>query len=302
MHGFCAVACQHGEVVHFACAARLHHQTSCGAQAFAYQVLVNGRQGQHSRNSHLGGAHSAVADDEDVVTAFDGIHRLSAQRCQLGFDAVVAPCQGVSHVERGAFELAVCVLFDVTQLGHVGEVQHRLADFQTHGWVDLVDIKQVGLRAHERHQRHDDGFTDRVNRWVGHLREQLLEVVVQRLVFARQHSQWAVVAHRANALFAVDGHGGHQELDVFLAVAKRLLTIEQGHIAGLGSFAFVAFDVVELDADVFNPLLIGLVVGQARFEFFVVDHATLLEVDQEHLAGLQTPLAHDLALRHGQHA
>jgi hypothetical protein len=87
-----------------------------------------------------------------------------------------------------------------------------------------------------------------------------------------------------------------------LAVAEGLLTVEQGHIAGLGGFAFVAFDVVELDADVFNPLLIGLGVGQASFEFFVVDHATLFEVDQEHLAGLQTPLAHDLALRHWQHA
>ena len=60
--------------------------------------------------------------------------------------------------------------------------------------------------------------------------------------------------------------------------------------------------VVELDADVFNPLLVGLGVGQASFEFFVIDHATLFEVDQEHLAGLQPPLANDLAFWNGQHA
>jgi len=63
------------------------------------------------------------------VAAFDGVHGFSAQRCQFGFDAIVAPSQWVGHVERGALELAVRVLFDVTQLGHVGEVQHRLADF-----------------------------------------------------------------------------------------------------------------------------------------------------------------------------
>ena len=149
VHVFCAVACQHSEVVHFAGAAGFDHQTSRGAQAFAHQVLVDRRQSQHCGDGHLGGAHSAVADDQDVVAAFDGVHSFSAQRRQLGFNAVVAPCQGVSHVERGALELAVCVLFDVTQLGHVGKVQHRLADFQTHGWVDLVDVEQVGLGAHE---------------------------------------------------------------------------------------------------------------------------------------------------------
>ena len=60
--------------------------------------------------------------------------------------------------------------------------------------------------------------------------------------------------------------------------------------------------IVKLDTNVLDPLLVGTVVGQARFEFFVIDHATLFQVDQEHLAGLQTPLAHDLALRHWQHA
>ena len=140
VHSFCAVASQHSEVMYFAGAASFHHQTSGGAQAFAHQVLVNRRQGQHGRNRHLCRAHSAVADDQNIVAAFDGVHSFSAQRRQLSFHAIVAPSQGVSHVERSALELAVCVLFDVTQLGHVGEVQHRLADFQTHGWVDLVDV------------------------------------------------------------------------------------------------------------------------------------------------------------------
>ena len=60
--------------------------------------------------------------------------------------------------------------------------------------------------------------------------------------------------------------------------------------------------IVKLDANVLNPLLVRTVIRQPRFKLFVIDHATLLEVDQEHLAGLQTPLAHDLALRYWQHA
>ena len=64
----------------------------------------------------------------------------------------------------------------------------------------------------------------------------------------------------------------------------------------------MSLDIVKLDTNVLDPLLVRAVVGQTRFEFFIIDHATLLEVDQEHLARLQTPLAHDLALRHWQHA
>ena len=65
---------------------------------------------------------------------------------------------------------------------------------------------------------------------------------------------------------------------------------------------WVLFHVVQSDAQVFNPLLVGFVVGQARFEFFVIDHATLFEVDQKHLARLQAPFADDFAFRHRQHA
>ncbi len=60
--------------------------------------------------------------------------------------------------------------------------------------------------------------------------------------------------------------------------------------------------VIQADAQVVDPLLVRLAVGQAGLELFVVDHAALFQVNQEHLAGLQAPLAHDLALRHRQHA
>jgi hypothetical protein len=97
------------------------------------------------------------------------------------------------------------------------------------------------------------------------------------------------------------GHGRHQELDVFLRVAEGLLAVEQfdlrcGRVArGLGQ-------VVQLDPQVLDPLLVRLGVGERGLQLLVVDHAALLQVDQEHLAGLQAPLAHDLVLRHRQHA
>ena len=303
VHGLCAVACQHGEVMYFAGRAGLHHQTGSGAQACNHQMLVDGRQRQQRGDGHLRGAHGAVADDEDVGTALDGVHSLRAQRGQLGFHAFTAPAQGVGDVDGHALELAVGVAFNVAQLGHVGEVQHRLADFEAHGRVDLVDVQQVGLGADEAVERHHDRFADRVDRRVGHLRKQLLEVVVQRLVLAREYGQRAVVAHGANAFFAIFGHGGHQELDVFLRVAKGLLAVQQGQVSSLwGHSISTGFNAVELDAQVLDPLLVGLGVDDVGLELIVVDHAALFQIDQEHLARLQAPLAHDLVLGDGQHA
>jgi hypothetical protein len=93
MHGFGAVASQHGEVVHFTRGAGFHHQTG-GTQALAHQVLVNGRQRQQRRNGHLQARDATVADDQDVFAAIDGIHRFCAQRSQLGFHTFMTPHHG----------------------------------------------------------------------------------------------------------------------------------------------------------------------------------------------------------------
>ena len=77
-----------------------------------------------------------------------------------------------------AAELALGALPDVAQLGHVLEIEDGLADFKAHRRIHLVDVEQVRLGTDERHQRHHDRFADRVDGRVGHLREQLLEVVI----------------------------------------------------------------------------------------------------------------------------
>ena len=302
VHGFCAITGQHGEVVHLARAAGLHHQTCAGAQAFFHQVLVNSRQGQQGWDGHLGGGDGPVADDQDVVAALDVVHGFGAQRCQLGLHTLMAPGQGIGDVQGGAFELALGHALDVAQLGHVLEVEHRLAHLQAHRGVDLVDVEQIRLGADKRHQRHDDGLADRVDWRVGHLGKQLFEVVVERFVFVREHGQGAVIAHGTQGFFPIGGHGCHQELEVFLGVTKRLLAVEQRNAALLWAAHRVLGHIVQTDAQVFNPLLVGLAVGQTGLEFFVVDHAALFQVDQEHLAGLQTPFANNLALGHRQHA
>ena len=228
VHGLGTVAGEHGEVVHLARRAGLDHQAHGGAQAFANEVVMDGAERQQGRDGDLFAAHAAVGDDDDVVPALQRIHRFGAQRRQLGLHALAAPGHGVGDVEFVAPELAAGVALDGAQALHVVEIEDGLCHFQPHRRVDGVDVQQVGLGADEAVEAHHDGLADRVDRRVRDLREELLEIVVQRLVLVGQHGQRRVVAHRADAFLAVGGHRQHQELDVFLRVAEGLLAVEQG--------------------------------------------------------------------------
>jgi hypothetical protein len=93
-----------------------------------------------------------------------------------------------------------------------------------------------------------------------------------------------------------------QELEVFLREAEGLLPVQQrlGVRQRLGRRTDV--DRVDLDAHVLDPLPVRLGEGELVLQFLVVDDAALLQVDQEHLAGLQAPLLDDARLGDRQHA
>ncbi len=236
----------------------------------------------------------AVAHDQDVVAAPDRVDALGAERRELRLDRLGAPGERIGDVELVALELGAGVRCDRAQARHVGEVEDRLRDLEPHRRIDGVDVEQVGLGADERHQRHHDRLADRIDRRVGDLREQLLEVVVERLVLVGEDGERRVVAHRADALLAGLRHRAHQELDVFLRVAERLLAIEQ-RLAELASRR-ARRQVLELDAHAVDPLPVRLGRRELVLQLLVVDDAALLEVDQEHLAGLQAPLLDDPVL------
>ena len=84
--------------------------------------------------------------------------------------------------------------------------------------------RDVTLRADECDAGSDELFTDWVNRRIGYLREQLLEVIIHRLRLIGEDRQWRVVTHRAEGLFASLCTGPEDEAGVFKGIAKCFLT------------------------------------------------------------------------------
>ncbi len=136
---------------------------------------------------------------------------------------------------------------------------------------------------------HDQLFTDGVDRRVGDLSEELLEIVVKKLRSIGEHSQGRVRAHRTDGFVSARGHGSHQNLQIFRRVAEGLLPKENGGMVRLKDVGRLR-QVFESDEIIRQPLGVGLLAGDLMFQLFIGDDATLLDIDQEHATGLKPAL------------
>ena len=181
----------------------------------------------------------------------------------------------------------------------VGE--DRLAHFEPLAARVAGEVEQVGPRADERHQAHHQLFADRVDRRVGDLGEVLLEIGVEQLRLVAERRDRRVGAHRADRFLPGRRHRRHQEGEVLLRVAERLLAIEQRDV-GARRARLDRVELLEHDLRRFEPLPVGVGVRQPALDFVVGDDAAFDQIDQQHLARLQAPLGDDLLLGNRQHA
>ena len=120
--------------------------------------------------------------------------------------------------------------------------------------------------AQEGHQRHHQLLADRVDRRVGDLREELLEVPVEQLRLLGEHRQRLVGAHRADRLVAGGGHGVEDELEVLARVAEAA----SGAAAGVPGRASTGRDgaeeAVDRDLVLLHPAAVGLAAREPHLD------------------------------------
>ena len=178
-------------------------------------------------------------------------------------------------------------------LGQFVVVDHREGQHELTTTV-RTRSQQVGFRPDGGADARDHFFTNRIERRVGHLGEQLLEVIEQQPRTLRQHCDGRVGSHRTDRLDTRLGHRREDDLQLFVGVAEHLLTSQHAevtvhHVLALGQ-------IRQFDEPLGQPLGVGLRGGQLVLDLLVVDDATFGGVDQEHAPRLQTTLLHDLRL------
>ena len=293
VHRAAAVADQQGEVVHLARLAGLEDQRNPRAQALADEVVVEPghREQRGDRREVL--CHAAVAEDEDVdlllfdhPAGHDGelLHRLGEALLPAGNAEKDRQHPGLEAGKVGAADLAELLV------GEHGPLQLDAAAGAGLG------LEQVALGAKARLGGSDDLLADRVDRRVGDLGEQLLEVIVEQPRLVGEHREGGVVAHRADRLHAVLGHRQEEDALILEGVPEGDLALQERVVVrrlDLGGGGQVA----QVDEVLVEPLAVRLGAADLTLDLLVLDDAALGGVDEEHPAGLEAALADDLVGR-----
>ena len=229
----------------------------------ADQVMMHGRGRQQRRDRNAVRPRHAVGQDDDVDALADGGFGAAAQFVQHLLHARGAEAGVEGGVERARVEMRGRDFGDRADLLQVRVGQDRLAHLEPLGVGEALDVEQVRPRADDRHEAHDEFLADRIDRRVRHLREVLLEVGEQQLRLVRQRRDRRVGAHRAGAFFAGRGHRRHQDVDVFLGVAERLLAIEQRQVRQRALVGGLR-QLLQHELGAVEPLAVGMAPGERR--------------------------------------
>ena len=187
---------------------------------------------------------------------------------------------------------------DVLDLGELVVVDRRERQHELAG-VRLVVDQQVRLGAERAAERRDELLADRVQRRVGHLREELAEVVEQQPRPRGEHRDRGVGAHRAQRLGPGRRHRAQQDPQLFLGVAEGLLP-PQHRAAGVGDVLALG-KVVQPHEVVLEHARVRQPRRELGLDRAVLEHAADAGVHQEHLPGREAALAGDALRRDVEH-
>ena len=301
VHRLGPVAGQGAEVVDLPRRPGLHDQPGLGPKPGAHEVVVHGGGREQGGDRHVERVHLAVGEDEDVVVAADRLFRLPADPVERGLHPARAVLRAVADVDGAGAEPAAGMGLDLADRPQLAIGEDRLLHLDPALRPRPLEVEEVRARPDDGDERHHELFADGVDGGVGDLREVLAEVVREGLRMRGEHRDRVVRPHRPDRLLRVLGHRGHEELEVLAGVAERLLALEQRLVRGRRLGAAVRGKVPEPDLGLVEPPLPRTRRGQLRLQLLVADDAALLQVDEQHPARLEPPLADDPGLRDVEH-
>ena len=248
---------------------------------------------QQRGNRRVLGVGVTVGEDDEVRAVRDRLAHLRAHVVDRHAQSLAAFGDRVLavHRERREARNRGIGVVDVAQLREllVREDRRRAHDLAARRGGGF---EQVALGTDRGVERRDEHFEVRVERRVRHLREQLLEVLVQHARTVGEHRHRRVGAHRTERLDRVARHRRDDQAQVFLGVAEHALLLHRRAV--LRHERELRRQLVEVHEPVVEPLLVRVLRGEVGLDLLVGDDAALRGVDEEDLPRLQPTLLHDL--------
>ena len=203
--GAAAVADQQREMVDFSRLGRFQHHADARAQSFPNEVMVQAGDRQQGRHRRIILVHAAVAEDDQIdLLLLDHAARHHAQFLQGFGEALLAAGQPEENRQHPNLETRQ---IEAAQLGELLVGEDR--PFQLHPAAGGgLRVEEVAFRAEAGFRRDDQLLADAVDRRVGHLGEELLEIIVEQPRLVGENRKGRIVAHRADGFHAVARHRG----------------------------------------------------------------------------------------------
>ena len=164
--------CKMHDLAHFA---RFHDDARLRPRSLPHQMVMYGGSGKQRGNRHGVGVYIVVGENQERTAACNRPVRRFAQSVECVFQGVGAAVGKEPH--RQARGLHV-MRFEVPYFFQIGIGQNGRVEPQLFG-VSGRFVEQVAVFANVIGKRHHEFLAYRVNRGIGDLREQLLEVIIQ---------------------------------------------------------------------------------------------------------------------------
>ena len=273
--------------------AGLDHDVAAHAQAAPDEVAVHGAEREERRHGHLP-VRDAIGEHDDVhALAHRGLNLVVQAVERLG-ERVLSPVAVERRDEAAATEAHHVNVQDAVELvlSEDGGLQPDEAA------AAALVLEQVSVVAEVQDGRRDEVLAKRVDGRVRDLGKQLVEVVKERAGAPGQHGERHVRAHGGAGALARDGHGANGLLDVVEVVSVARQADRQRRLRVSGLALLVALgrgrEVVHAQRLLRNPVAIGLLARKRILKLVVPHDATLVGVDEEHLAGAERACLDDV--------
>ena len=284
--------------MHLAGVAGFDDERGARAETFADEIMVQAGDGEQRGHGREFLGHAAVGEDEHVDLLFLDVAAGHHAEFFHGLrETLLAARDAEKNRQHGGLQAGQIGAADFREF-LVGENRVFQLDAAARG---RLRVEQVAFGAEARFGGSDDLFANGVDRGIGNLREELLEVIVEQTRLVGEHGERRVVAHRTDGFDAVFGHRREDDALVFVGVAEGDLALEQRDVVGLVVLRRLG-QVAEVHEVLVEPLTIGTRRADFVFEFFVVNDPALRGVHEEHLARLHPALFDDLFGGNRQHA
>ena len=284
-------------MVHLAGIARLDHQRTARTRAFANEVMVHARRGEQARDRRVRRAHAAVGQDQNRIP---GVHRIAGAGAQVEHRPLEpGPVLGgiEQHRQRDGPEALV---LQVSQLGRFLVADHRVCDLDLPARLG-PPIQQVAFRADRRLHRGHQFLADGVERWIRHLREQLLEIVVTaRAAGSRARPATCRCPSTRSGSSALSAIGVRIRRRSSCVYPNACCAPKHGRVIRLREVRCVR-QVGDVDQVLGEPFPVRAGRRQLPLDLVVRDDAAQARVDEKNLAGVQAPLQHDVLGRDVEH-